>query len=413
MPLLGWPLLLTLGILLAAVMVGTLVLWGRVRGPLALRISQRLGLLVAVQLVATLLTAAAVNNYGYFYGSWSDLLGGGGGVGQIHAVDRHTLRHVHVAPDPRLGFVADTSWSTPSHFATKGELATATVRGMDSGLSSPVSVYLPPQYFAAGERHTDFPVVEAVAGFPGTAQGLVERMGYQQDELAQSTGGRARPAIIVMVASAVEPQRDTECTNVPGGPQVETFLDEDVPATIRSTFRVTPYGWGIIGDSTGGYCAVKLAMARPDLYHAAVAMSGYYHTYRARSSGELWGGSKVYERLQSPEWLLRHEPAPPVRVLVSIGSREGGAYGIKDTHRFLSLVRYPMSASVIVIRNGGHNFADWQQVVPKALDWLSPRITEPAVRAGSPVGKPSPVQRTSPVSRTSGVLASRRGGSGR
>lgn len=373
MPLIGSGLLVTLGLLLGAGLVAVLLLWNRVRGSGPAKVAQRLGMLVSVQVIATLLTAAAVNDYGFFYGSWSDLVWGNGGVGQIHAVSDHASRHLHRAPDPRLGFVPESAWAPPAQFADRGELASATVRGTVSGLASPVLVYLPPQYFAAADAHAEFPVVEAVSGFPGTVQGLSQRMGYADDELAIATAHTARPTVLVLVASAVEPRHDTECTNVPAGPQVESFLATDVPSAVRSTFRVKPLGWGVMGDSTGGYCAVKLAMDHPDLYRAAVSMSGYYHTYRESNSGSLWGGSSVVQNLNNPEWRLRHQPAPPISVLATIGSLERGSDGIRDTHAFLSLVRPPMTASVLVIRGGGHNFADWEQVTPKGLVWLSAR----------------------------------------
>src|SRR6476661_5196319 len=82
MPLLGWPLLVTL--VLATVLA--LVLWSRVRGPAPVRVAQRLGLVVAGQVVAVLLVAAALNDYGYFYGSWSELLGpSASGAAVIHS----------------------------------------------------------------------------------------------------------------------------------------------------------------------------------------------------------------------------------------------------------------------------------------------------------------------------------------
>ena len=78
MPLLGIPLMLTLALVLVLATAALLTLWSRVRGATAARTAQRLGLLLLVQVSTLLLVAAAVNNYGYFYGSWSDLFGTGG-----------------------------------------------------------------------------------------------------------------------------------------------------------------------------------------------------------------------------------------------------------------------------------------------------------------------------------------------
>ena len=85
MSLLGWPLLVLLGLLMVALPVTTLVLWPRVRGPRLLRSGVRLSLVGASQVTAVLFVAAALNDYGYFYGSWSDLFGRSSPVGQPSA----------------------------------------------------------------------------------------------------------------------------------------------------------------------------------------------------------------------------------------------------------------------------------------------------------------------------------------
>ena len=159
------------------------------------------------------------------------------------------------------------------------------------GLSEHAFVWLPPQYYQPAWAHRVFPAAEVLTGYPGNDLSLVNRMNYPQVVQQQVAAGHARPMVLVMLRPTVVPPRDTECTDVPAGPQVETFLAQDVPVAIRDALRVRPVGWGAIGDSTGGYCAAKIAMMHSDVFSAAVALSGYYHTLQDSTTGDLWGGS--------------------------------------------------------------------------------------------------------------------------
>jgi enterochelin esterase-like enzyme len=374
MPLLGWPLVALLVVVLILAMAATLLLWPRVRGGRVLRDVQRLGLVLVSQLAAVLLLAAAVNNYGYFYGSWSDLFGTAspsaavttrwpsGHFGKTGAVTTTSV----VADQPQ--------WSSATEYATRGRVEDIRIRGLRSGISQDAMVYLPPQYFQAAYAHHQFPAIEVMSGYPGITTTLVSRMHYPDVLLNEILQHRARPMVLVMLRPTVDAPRDTECTDVPGGPLAMTFLAQDVPLAIDNLLRVRPLGWGVMGDSTGGYCAVKEAMTHSDIFSSAVSFSGYYHALQDMTTGDLWGGSSVLRNLNSPEWLLAHQPAPPISVLTTIGTSEGGSSGLGDTRKFLSLVRPPMSVSSVLIPRGGHNFASWGRAMPMALDWLSHKL---------------------------------------
>ena len=380
MPLLGWPLLVTLAVVTVAAMVLSLVLWSRVRGPRALRISQRLGLLLLTQVSTVLLVAAGLNNYGYFYGSWSDLLGTqSAGAPDSTTISRalgaHGRTGAPLAVTRDATVAHESTWSTPAQWRTRGRIEPLTVTGAHSGLSEQALVYLPPQYFQAAWARTRFPAVEVFTGYPGTTSNLVRRMHYPDVLLKEISAGRSRPMVLVMLRPTVVPPRDTECTDVPAGPQTLTYFAEDVPRAISSSLRVAPTGWGAMGDSTGGYCATKLAMTHSSVFTAAAALSGYYHTLRDGTTGDLWGGSPQVRQLNDLEWLLRHQPAPPVAVYASIGADEHTHTGLADTRKFAALVRPPMSMTTVVVPGGGHNFRSWSEVMPAALDFLSHHLT--------------------------------------
>jgi len=376
----GAGLLLFLGVLSVVIPVVTLVVWGLLPGPAPVRWGGRVALLLAGQLAAVTLVAAAANDYGYFYGSWTGLLRGVTAMvtgvqsdGPVvvtgmarPAVDGPAPGAVRVVPDP--GF------SRPAEWRTRGRLETVYVQGPTSQLSAETHVYLPPEYFQPAYAGARFPVAEVLTGFPATSLQPVLKLRYPQALLQQLHHHHARPMVLVMLRSDLGFSRDTECTDIPGGPQVETYLAQDLPWEVAHTYRVQPTGWGVVGDSTGGYCAAKIAMTYPYLFRAAVSMSGYFTALSDTATGSLWGGSQALRDLNSPQWRMGHLPAPPVSLLVTTSRDEGGRYGMANSLRFVASARTPTQVSTIVVPHGGHNLTTWIPEVPRVLTWLSQRL---------------------------------------
>jgi S-formylglutathione hydrolase FrmB len=384
--LLGKPLLVLLSILTVGLPIATYLLWSRLPGRQVMRFGARVVLLVSCQLAAVLLVAAAMNDYGYFYTSWSDLvvstvgtpaapvpqaLGAGPGVAQTGTNVRSDQTAVLFRRDPL--------WSTPSQWTTRGRVVQVHIHGARSALSATASVWLPPQYFQPAYAHSRFPAVEVLTGYPGSETGLISGMKYPQYLLDEITAHRAAPMVLVMMRSAVAFPRDTECTDVPAGPQALTYFSQDVPAAISNAFRVRATGWGAMGDSTGGYCAVKIAMMHSDVIPAAAALSGYFHTLRDNTTGDLWGGSAEIRKLNDLEWRLAHLPAPPASLFLAISRTEAGPNGYRDTQKFLSRVRSPLQVQTMILPSGGHNFSSWSVEMGPSLDWLSARLRAAAV----------------------------------
>ena len=192
MSLLGWPLLVLLAVLTLALPVTTLLLWPRVRGPRPLRTGARLSLVGASQVTAVLFVAAALNDYGYFYASWSELFGQSSPVGQPSpAAPGHPLAAAGRASAAGTGTPSATGpaaasvraaaagpgWSTRAQWASRGRVESVTITGVRSQLSSHAFVYLPPQYFQAAYRRRAFPAAQVFTGFPGTDLNLLEGPG--------------------------------------------------------------------------------------------------------------------------------------------------------------------------------------------------------------------------------------------
>ncbi|MGW0228204.1 alpha/beta hydrolase [Actinopolymorpha singaporensis] len=378
------------------------------RGPGSLL--ARLGVLVAAQLAALAMAAVAVNDNFQFYTSLSDVLG------TANNADNVVVKGVDPQPPvtggegqtgKRYDSVRIRSGILPAATArTSGEILDVTVRGAKSGLSSQAFVYLPPAYFSPAYAHRRMPGLVVMPGYPSTASNLIMRMNYPWAMESQIKHHRARPMVLVMTNETVTPPRDTECTNVAHGPKAETFLAQDLTDAISAKFRVARpgAGWGLMGDSTGGFCAVKLAMNYPHRFTSAVSLSGYYHAIMDFTTGDLFGGNRHLQHMNDPEWMLRHRPAPPVSVLVTTSRTETQV--LPDTRKFLSMVKPPMRASSIILPSGGHNFGAWKGEMPPCLDWLSAHLWavanagHPATSTGRPLANP-------PVTRHSAALHQR------
>ena len=314
MSLTGRPLLALLIILTIGLPVATVVFWSRIRPGLRAYLARGLGVFSS-QLVAVLLAAVIVNNYGFFYSSWTDVFTSSEPISSTSHPTHPPAPGKGRNPATAGGITSTTypSYSLPPQWNKRGRIDSVTIAGASTGLTSQAYVFLPPQYFQPAYAGKNFPGVEVFTGYPGHPLGLVERRHYPEVLLKEISRNRARPMVLVMMRPPATYPRDTECTDVPAGPQVLTFFAQDVTAQISRHYRVRPTGWGAMGDSTGGYCSAKLAMLQPAIFPAAVALSGYYNTLRDNTTGDLWGGSPMVRKLNDLQWRLKNMPAPAVR----------------------------------------------------------------------------------------------------
>lgn len=360
--------------------------------------ARRTSLFIAAQVAAMLFGLVAVNDYGELVTSWAQL---GPLLTQDtsvrHLVDRSQASgRVQIfgatpSPAPPATYASErhewaspalssalrnarwTGWSSPADRPAKGGVVSLTLTGPKTGLSTGVLVYLPPQYFA-GVRH--LPVVEVFAGFPGTPTGLLRVLHYPDIMLEELNRGLVQPMVLVLAQPSVTYPRDTECTDVPGGERVLTYWTADVPQVLTRELGLRSPHFGAIGNSTGGYCAVKLGLFAPSTFSAVAGLSAYFSAEPDATTGELFGGSRHYRDLQDLGWRLEHLPVPRLRVLLATSRNERGPDGYAVQQRFLHLVRAPMSAEEFVLRRGfGHTFGTWLLEIPTALSWLSQQLS--------------------------------------
>jgi enterochelin esterase-like enzyme len=364
--LLGTPFLLLSVLLALAAPVGAFLLWGRVRGADALRVAQRLGLLVLCQLTAVLLASVALNHEFAFYESWSDLFGQDDGSGIVqpdgsasgHAAGPSGSKSVELPPVPGLPRIDGTQ-----------RITRETVTGPRSGVRAEVTIVTPPGYAQDGSRR--YPVVVFLPGYPGTPSTWIKKLGLVDVMDAEMAAGHVRPFVAVLPKMNIDGTRDLECSDVVNGPAAGTWLGEDVPRIVESQVRALPAGgdWGITGYSTGGFCSAKLALQYPHTYGAGAVLSGYFSP---SSDTNLFGSNRALLHRNDPMWMITNGQAPPIRLLA--------VYSVQDpetaqpTEAFLAAAARVPALRVAKIRliQGGHNTGVWQAVLPKVLAWLSP-----------------------------------------
>jgi enterochelin esterase-like enzyme len=260
-----------------------------------------------------------------------------------------------------LGSTAEAATTTAT---TDGNIVSFTVQGRASHLTMPVYAYLPPGY-QAGTGH--YPVIEALHGYPGSPLQWIKKLDAAQILDTEIGAGRMAPTIVLFPYQTPNPRLDTECTNLVGGPQTETFLTVDVPAFARAHLRVTD-SWGLTGYSAGAYCASDLLLRHPTEYAAAASLSGYADPGIAVGNGTEHTG---YNEM----WRLTHLPIPAVALYLACAKTDKGA--LRGTRALARTARAPMSVTTAYVNGGGHNQATWRAMEAPSFDWLSSWLGRP------------------------------------
>jgi Putative esterase len=384
-------LLALLALLVLGAFAGVVLLWRRLSGRSWRHLLGRIGVLGGAQLVLVLLLAAFCNDYFGFYSSWHDLLGFAS-----QAIDQNQAHPLGPAANPdapdgpggpgqprrpllTVQSVSGLSLPSGSVPSATGETQDVTILGASTGLSTHAVVYLPPQYFQSAYRGYKFPAAIVSTGYPGAISGLEDRLKYPYRLLTGINSHQDKPIVLVMTQPSPGSVGgvDTECTNVPGGPQVNTFWAQDIPRALEDQYRVTSAaaGWGIIGDSTGGDCALKVTLMNSDRFTVAASLSGDYDAPQDITTGDLYS-TQQFRDLNNVMWRIEHLPKPPVSLLLT--SSRAGESNYADVLRFQQLTAgTPTRTSTLIRNEGGHNFSTWNAEIPPALQWLTNTLRSP------------------------------------
>jgi enterochelin esterase-like enzyme len=316
--------------------------------------------LVGVLLCQGLAIGAAgvlANNQFGFYNSWSELLGHDTAPTQAPTTNRL------VPKDGSLGTVVTLSVPL-SRSASARRRAT----------SANVLVWLPKEYRQPQYRTVKFPVTMMLPGQPSSPQAAFHQFDFARQATQAIETHRVKPFVAVFPPLMIAPPRDTECTDVPHGPQAESWLFRSVRAAVIRSMRVTVDGrqWSAIGWSTGGFCAAKLILRHPTLFHAAVGIGAYYDAETDKTTGDLFGGNRRLRNQNSPIWLVQRRPGA-VRLLIIVSQLDRASYNgyaYANSKQMIEATQGTPGVATLVLPKGGHNYKVYRPTVPEALTWL-------------------------------------------
>ncbi|WP_406180388.1 alpha/beta hydrolase [Streptomyces sp. NBC_01006] len=328
----------------------------------------RVGVVLTLQVLLLASVGLTANRTFLLYGSWADLAGKQGSMPSMgqDAPGASAVRVLGRQP-------TDVPGGGTPHIG--GEIEKVTVRGEGSKAVVQAYVYLPPEYFQKGNENRKFPTTVVLTGFPGMAENLLKGLDYPKTAWRLAKQKKMPPMILVMMQPSVIPTRNSQCVDVPGGPLSETFFGTDLRKAVSGAYRVgtSPSNWAMMGDSTGGYCALKIALEHPENYAAGVGLSTDYKPELDQDSGDLFHGNTAEEKRSDLLWSLDNLPQGKSSFLVA--TSEQGEPNHKDTQKFIAKVKAPARVSSITLDSGGHGFNTWRREIPPALEWLGGRIS--------------------------------------
>lgn len=165
----------------------------------------------------------------------------------------------------------------------------------------PVSIYLPPGYDASPQRR--YPVVYFLHGFTdsdlnwfGWTEHFVNVPAAFERALA---AGTVQEMILVMPNAYTVYAGSMYSSSVTTGDWVR-YVAEEVVAWVDAHYRTLPHreSRGLVGHSMGGYGAVRIGMARPDVFSSLYTMSPCCMDPRMEMGVE---GAARMEAITSPE----------------------------------------------------------------------------------------------------------------
>ena len=309
--------------------------------------------MVIAQVTAVAAVGVWANNTFGFYDSWADLLGGSQ-AGALHAEAN--------GPLPVSGI--------------NGRVIALTVNGKASRASGIVLVWLPPQYGEPAFKTTRFPVLLMLPGQPSTPEGVFSQFQFGQQATRAIRSHAVKPFVAVFPPIMIAPPRDTECTNVPHGPQAETWLASDVRNAVLRHVRVTQDGkqWSVAGWSTGGFCAAKLLLRHRTDFNAAASIGGYFDAETDPSTGNLFDGSTQLRQQNAPIWLIRQPGNLDANLLIVVSKVDRSSYNgvhYADSKQMIAQTRGYPNVATILLPSGGHNYTVYRATLPAVLAWCA------------------------------------------
>jgi enterochelin esterase-like enzyme len=353
--------LLALGLLLAII-----VCWQRMAARTLRSVALRTVSLVVLQVFVLASIFVAVNRTGEFYSSWSDLLGLDKGSALVIAstnVDAARIKPVVV--------IGRTPVTVPGSNSAGGVLETVTFNGQISGVTARGNVFLPAGY-RSGSPVGHYPVIVDISDEVASRSSPYGAVRLARSAAYQIAAKQLEPVIIVMLPAALS-SSDQGCLNMPAqtaangvtpkpAVMAATFFAQDLPSIMESEYAASnkTANWGLLADSSGGYCALQLALTNSWVFSAAVVPDG---SYTQPPGPVATSGSPEFQQQDNLIWLLQNQPMQPVSVLFARGSGRGAG----SAAQFVAAAHRPMRVATTTLDAGSWPLAS-------VLNWIGAAI---------------------------------------
>ena len=322
----------------------------------------RLFILILCQILTLGSIGLWMNRSQGFYESWSDLLGTSPSMSSTAMISPTLISKKELAQGEKL--------------TSNSLLIRDVIIGKESKVANVVYLDLPSEAINELNNNSQldsqrFRIVQFLTGFPSQPIMWVKVLKIDQALANYNKNHIGHEIIGVIPQINIAGSYDLECMNLPNGkPAAETWLSTDLHNYVGQRLGILHQRWGVMGVSTGGWCAAMLSMRHPDFYSAAVSIAGYYRpalplTYPT----ELQQAMRFEYNLDASESKLN--TSLPLYLVASNGDK----YSIKETRKFLAKRHNHLTITYKELSSGGHNARVWLSLIPDALEWLGRNIS--------------------------------------
>lgn len=339
------------------------------------RRAEHLRVLPLAGISALVIVGAGINSYFSYYPTVGSLLG-------RTATYQASAEHVAHAES--------VAYATHGQLPTHGMVESVTIPSTISGFKTRrAQVYLPRVWFAVPRPH--LPVLMLLHGTPGTPQDWTRAgsVDVVAERWATRHGGAA--PIIVMPDSNGSFWGDTECVDGRLG-MAETYLSVDVPnwATLRLGASTDRSEWGVGGLSSGGTCAIHLALRHPDRFSMFAAFGSEPRITHTGGVTALFAGSPQVAARRADGYdpaalLARYRPVLelPMRGWFEAGSNDGAI--TRSTKMLAHSARERgIETTVRLVPGGRHTFHTWRRSISDSYPWIVSNLVGPAATEKAP-----------------------------
>jgi hypothetical protein len=229
-------------------------------------------------------------------------------------------------------------------------------------------VILPPGYSAPANATRRYPVVYLIHGYPfGGPRDWLTSGDAPGTLLALHQANVIAPMIVVSLdMTAGDPSTDWECRDVPGGPQLETYLTRTVVPAIDHRYRTLPDRThrALGGMSGGGFGALNIGLHHVDEFATLVIALPYDDL---NDSVGILGGDRAAIAADTPRRYLPTMPFPaPISVLLAVGT--GAPTDVTTAHRIADALHARGQNAVVHAERGfNHTWHTARATLPYLL----------------------------------------------